>query len=219
MSVSTTKVDIINSLPGAIGFKNCDSVYTAVNQQLATLMGFSSTDAAIGKTDFEVKSDTAELAPHYINQDKVVMQTQTQQQHLDLGYYPNGEFRVHLSTKKVLQKNRLVVGTAYTCIRLQNHIVNKLFANSGRKKSAFYTIGGCYNNYSLNKRESQCLFFTMQGMSAKLIAKKLNLSTKTVEYYLHQIKNKFNCANKSTLIETAIELGFLFNIPNSMLYP
>lgn len=72
-----------------------------------------------------------------------------------------------------------------------------------------------YNHYHLTKHESFCLFYLVRGNTAKLIAKKMNISFRTVETYLENIKIKLNCKNKSELIEKAIEEGFLTTIPNA----
>jgi DNA-binding CsgD family transcriptional regulator len=52
----------------------------------------------------------------------------------------------------------------------------------------------------LLRREAQCLFFLMKGMSAKQTAYHLFLSQRTVETYLEQVRNKFNCRTKLELL-------------------
>ncbi len=47
----------------------------------------------------------------------------------------------------------------------------------------------------LTPREQQCLDLYLRGLSAKETAKTLDVSYRTVEYYLARIKKKFNCKN------------------------
>lgn len=63
-------------------------------------------------------------------------------------------------------------------------------------------------NIGLTKRQSQCLYHLVRGKTAKQIAKALNLSNRTVEFYLENIKDKFKCESRSDLIAKAIEMGF-----------
>lgn len=52
----------------------------------------------------------------------------------------------------------------------------------------------------LTAREKQCLELFMKGCSAKLTAKKLNISYRTVEYHLARIKKKFNSKNMREVV-------------------
>jgi DNA-binding CsgD family transcriptional regulator len=69
-------------------------------------------------------------------------------------------------------------------------------------------------NYpGLSKRQSQCLFHLLSGKSASAIGKKLNLSTRTIEAYLDDIKTKLNCHCKTDIFEKANTLGFMHILP------
>lgn len=58
----------------------------------------------------------------------------------------------------------------------------------------------------LSLREKECLKFYLQNETAKSIAERLNLSSRTVESYLENIKNKLDCYKKPELIKKAQEL-------------
>jgi DNA-binding CsgD family transcriptional regulator len=58
----------------------------------------------------------------------------------------------------------------------------------------------------LSPRESWCLALTLQGKSAGRIAKELEISLRTVEYYIENVKNKFGCNLKVELFERALQL-------------
>lgn len=53
---------------------------------------------------------------------------------------------------------------------------------------------------SFTKRELQCINRFLEGMTTKEIAKTLEISTRTVESHLVNIKLKSNCKNRTKLI-------------------
>jgi len=55
------------------------------------------------------------------------------------------------------------------------------------------------------KREKECLKCLVLGMTAKEIAKNLNISDRTVECYLGRIKIKTNCHSRSMLIRKILD--------------
>jgi DNA-binding CsgD family transcriptional regulator len=70
--------------------------------------------------------------------------------------------------------------------------------------------------YDLSPRQQECLFFIIRGKTAKMVAQELNISYKTVEIYIEQIKNKLNCSSKNDLIEKAMADGYMNIIPSSL---
>lgn len=60
----------------------------------------------------------------------------------------------------------------------------------------------------LSKREMDCAQYLVQGNTGREIAKKLFISTRTVETHLANLKDKLNCASKSELIATLLKHGF-----------
>ncbi len=53
----------------------------------------------------------------------------------------------------------------------------------------------------LSPRELECLFHLNNKKSINQIASLLNLSPRTVESYLHNVKLKFNCQNITQLVQ------------------
>lgn len=56
-------------------------------------------------------------------------------------------------------------------------------------------------------REALCLIYLARGESAKAIAKRMHVSPRTVETYIHHLKKKLRCNSRDQLIETAIKQG------------
>ncbi|WP_019215119.1 response regulator transcription factor [Legionella tunisiensis] len=58
----------------------------------------------------------------------------------------------------------------------------------------------------LTKRQMDCLYHLVKGMTIKQIANTLNLSPKTVEHYLDAVKVKLKCRNRAELITVALQM-------------
>lgn len=53
---------------------------------------------------------------------------------------------------------------------------------------------------NITNREKECLFYLTQGMTAKQVARKLNISPRTVEHLIDNMKRKFHCSTRAELI-------------------
>ena len=52
----------------------------------------------------------------------------------------------------------------------------------------------------LPAKQLACLHFLLEGLTGKQIATRMNLSVRTVEYYITILKRKFACQNKAELL-------------------
>ena len=52
----------------------------------------------------------------------------------------------------------------------------------------------------ISKQQQRCLFFLSEGMTMKEIGWELNISPRTVEFYLNLVKNKTGLRRRSELI-------------------
>jgi DNA-binding CsgD family transcriptional regulator len=90
---------------------------------------------------------------------------------------------------------------------LKNEFVEKdnisLFSEQ-IKCNKFY-LEGKYKHLSFTPREIECLKYFSLGKSMKEIAALTNLSPRTVETYLKQMKDKIGCNSKSQLIKIFYE--------------
>lgn len=80
-----------------------------------------------------------------------------------------------------------------------------------------YHIQNEYPKSELTKREAQCLFYLLRGKTQKQIGKIFNISHRTVEHFISNIKSKFGCTSKAELIDYAISKGYLNIILNQLL--
>lgn len=68
-----------------------------------------------------------------------------------------------------------------------------------------------FPSFALSSKELQCLLLTLRGRTASESSSILNISSKTVESYLGQVKKKLNCHRRSALFDKAYEMG-LFDL-------
>jgi DNA-binding CsgD family transcriptional regulator len=61
----------------------------------------------------------------------------------------------------------------------------------------------------LTEREAECLKHALFGRSYKHIGRTLGLSPRTVEFYISNMRVKFNCTNRYQLIEKVRSTDFL----------
>jgi len=62
-------------------------------------------------------------------------------------------------------------------------------------------LEGKYNNIYFTRREAECVVWLLRGKKISDIATILNISSRTVEYYLENIKAKVGCRTKFELID------------------
>lgn len=69
----------------------------------------------------------------------------------------------------------------------------------------------------LSVRETEVLYFFIRGQTMQRISDRLNISIKTVETHLANIKKKWRANDKPDLLAKAIAVGFLHCKPESLL--
>jgi len=61
------------------------------------------------------------------------------------------------------------------------------------------------NNLYLTKREAECIAYMINGATAKKTARMLDISFRTVQSHIYQVKEKLQCANKDELEKILID--------------
>ncbi len=70
-------------------------------------------------------------------------------------------------------------------------------------------LGQNYPNVYFTKRECQCMLLLLKGKTMKEAGVMLNLSARTVEYYVKNMKFKLECRTKSELIGAVLDSDFI----------
>ncbi|WP_322805130.1 helix-turn-helix transcriptional regulator [Vibrio alfacsensis] len=223
--VNTIEQSLLRQLPGCWGCKDKESVFRYVNQEYAELMGHSSPDECIGKTDFEMLSPTIECAQEFQRQDQHVIETGESLKILDIHPYPDGHWRAHIFTKTPWRDDTgNVLGTIFygreltdTAVIEVGYWVCRAIGVNPNKQSIFRFSNVKPEPDKLTCREQETLFLLLYGKKPQFIAQAMGISTKTVEGHVARLRAKFEANSKNELIDKAMEAGYGSIVPRSLL--
>lgn len=197
--------DLMNQ-PFSVWICDENSTNIMVNEDCADVCGYESPLDMIGTTAFDfLNKKQANIA---VNHDQNVLKSNSLGI-IDFDFIRNDDFQTQFLDFKLPLYNESdeIIGTFACGIDMKKENVAdsmaKLLSTGLLSINAKYSQ---FNNIYLSKREHQCLHYTIRGRSAKQIAKILDLSPRTIEEYIQNIKIKFNVTTKSELIEKAIDL-------------
>ena len=80
-------------------------------------------------------------------------------------------------------------------------------------------LGPKFPGVYLTHREHQCALQIMEGHTLKEIARTLELSPRTVEFYLKNIKNKLGCRTKYQMMRALLDTQWYQQILDTHLTP
>ncbi len=187
--------DILYNMPGFVYWKNRKSQYLGFNKNMVILSGLSR-EALWGKTDEELNWGVKE-AESFQKDDQEVIES--------------GGIKIteHQLPIKRVDGNNMVVRTEKSClIDERGHIVGVLGVAMDVTDEKL--IPKFVNHLNLfTPRESDVFNYIFLGLTSKKIAKRLELSHRTIEDYVERIKIKLDCTSKSEITETAIRLGIV----------
>lgn len=198
------------SLPYSVYLLDLNGSTLKMNDICATICGFSSPNNALGKTIFHVsKGNTAQdlLAncESVLKQESVKIFDEFNMRH-------DGRFLQFLSIKfpcydcKYQLKGLLGISIVLGEHPLANAITKLTDMGILPKTTNPQTQVIVLNlgNVVLTSREQECLEYTIKGFTAKEIAKKLQISPRTVEEYINQIKLKLDVSTKQQMIQKVL---------------
>lgn len=121
-----------------------------------------------------------------------------------------------------MSKNKITQGASMFWEQVLAEVLNKKNNNgflqnqeqSFKKPKCIknYFLGKKLKNLYLTKREAECMLLLLKGKTINGIAIILNLSPRTIEFYLKKMKIKLNCRTKFELIELIIHSDFNRNL-------
>lgn len=192
------------NLPICAYFDDPEIIVQNMNELNAEAGGFESVQNSLGKTLFDVF--TAKTAQIIVDNDKEVIRSQKIQIVEEEAYRKDDLFYQALSIKfPWYNSENKVVGLFGFSIMLGKQPLAESLALITKLgllnyKSDHILPGSTFCDSYLSKRESQCLHYYVQGKTAKEIGKALQLSPRTVENYIQNIKTKLNIWTKAELI-------------------
>jgi DNA-binding CsgD family transcriptional regulator len=216
-------IEIMEQLPGYIGWKDKNSHHLGCNKNLANILQLKNPNKIIGLLDTDFLGSTDEQSRFHRENDQLALTGKTVRCIHKSSLPYDGTF-FYFIKKPIIDDKNYIKGIIYHC----NEFINSDFiAQLYQQDIAFFSRDstlchykiGCENNiFSLSDREIECLFFTLRGMTAKQIGEKICLSKRTIEAYIENIKNKFGCHSKSELLIRAVKMGYMDIIPPRFLH-
>lgn len=205
-------IDILNQLSGNIGWKDSQLQHLGCNRNLADALQMKYSEDIVGLKDKDLPNQSEQdLQFHFDNDQHALLGKSVNVIHI----YQQSVFFI---TKKPLHdNNKDIIGVIYHCHKLQNSAFYLQLKQSDEKyfpgNHSHYKTRTTHNPFHLSQRENECMFHLLRGKTSKQIADILNLSKRTIDFYIENIKNKAGCRTKSELLITAIESGYTNIIP------
>ena len=104
-------------------------------------------------------------------------------------------------------KKRKATGQKTSLFSISDQEYEASYAEMEKKKLikigclARYSLGTKYGDVYFTRREAECMVWLLKGNTIMNIATILNLSPRTVEYYMRHMKAKIGCRTKFELID------------------
>lgn len=205
---------VYDQILGNVGWKDTQLRHLGCNANLAHALNLQNPEDIVGlkDSDFPILTEQ-DCLYHFQNDQHVLLGETVNTVHL----YKESAYAI---TKKPLNDaNNKIMGVIYHCQKIEKP--NFFFRLSRADKKCFPEIGSIrhykmrpeHNPFNFSKREMECIFYLLRGKTTKQTSEILNLSKRTVDYYIENIKNKAGCRTKSELLITAIESGYMEIIP------
>lgn len=205
--------------------QNNKCVYT--NDYTAKLFGYRDHESIININPYEMRCPAVESAEEFISQYNYVFKTEKSLSVFDVHTYADGMQHVYMTKKSPIKDpmTNQVTHVMTVCGEINSQFIGQIFAKLQKQNKIFekssannvsYYVGQLPCSEDLTNRQLEILYYLVQGYSQKEIAHAMQLSPRTVESYLENIKIKLNIYNRSQLIQYAINIGMLHYVPQSV---
>ncbi len=215
-----TVADILQ-LPFNASFSTPEVVIQRINMQAAATLDFISTEDAIGRNiSHVVQPKSAELIIQH-NQSAL---ERNQIQMFEEDIFRKDNLSLHrLSFYSPLYGNDEKIIGLFGCTIVIGHqpidislakLASLGFSDSFKRLNNHLLPGSYLCGVYFTKREKQILHYLVRGFTAKNIARTINLSVRTIEDYLGNMKNKLNVSTKGELISKVMDTLLPNNLNN-----
>ena len=196
LHLSGIMIEHLSALPCHVYWKDKKGFYLGYNDYGAERLGFKGEEIG-GHSDFEIfpRSVATEFTR---NDQKVILGKEKMFVHED-GVLKKGLLKVVFISYKmpVFDYNESLVGILGISFTRppKNH-----YSSTQLEQDFNYYPPVEQHNKALSKMENACMHHLCSGLTTKQIARRLNLSPRTVETYIERSKIKYNCQNKAELM-------------------
>lgn len=210
--------------------KDIDSSILLANTTAAKYLGYGSAEELMGKN---IKAenypcDTRELSSLFYQEDQEVLLNKTQSSFIFYTRFADNNWHMMYGTKTpVLDKDAKPIGIIDNYMDITNNpffnfshlLLNEQVVTTTQKlKRQFtYKLTDTIEELDITDRQLECLYFLLSGKNSAEIAETLQLSKRTIETHMENLKKKLNCKTKTSLIEFALHKGLLNYVPRKLL--
>lgn len=99
-------------------------------------------------------------------------------------------------------------------LRQQQSFPNKC-RQEPRELGCFY-LGDDFPGVYFTRREVECLIELSKGKTINKAAVALDISNRTVEFYVKKMREKLNCGSKPELLEKAADYGLVIKLADAL---
>lgn len=219
-----THKKLLNQMPGFVQLNDLDYKIAFVNQKVSNLIGFTDAENVSGIRYEEMKCNAAKDYYIFERQDKLVFSTEEKVSVFCYHWWKTWTLFIY-EKSPILNDQGEMIGsitygtdiTNYNLVDYSRFVLNlsKKFQQHDKKSFSYIIENGTTNKYKLSERQIGCLFFLLRGKTDKEIGNIFNLSPRTVESYIDEIKFKMGCVTRSQVIDKSFIEGLVNVIPKS----
>lgn len=218
---------ILNKLPGHMLITDKSHKIIWANQKALKSFGLQSIEKLTGKHYADLSYGVCEKSAAVEAYDKSIFTLRRKLSCLCYLEYADGWKLCICEKSPITDDKDEIIGlinyrtdiTNYALIDPSRFIFNGAdeFNENFSKQFSYHLEDETSNIYLLSERQLECLFFLLRGKSDKEIAKILNLSPRTVESYIQEVKFKMQCLTRAQIIEKSFSEGLLNSFPVSFI--
>ncbi len=218
----------INLFPGFFTIMTHKLKYLTVNKLALDLIGYKSEDQVSGTTYDNMPCKASESAAVFIKEDQRVLESNKPIKILSYQCFNGSDWKIMIAEKMpITNQMGEVIGVMGHFIDVSDLRLIDLgrflikhgakYLNKIQKYQFSYILEDTYQDLNLSDRQTECLFFLLRGKTVRLIAEILELSPRTIEGYIDEIKTKFGCRTQGEIIDKAIVNGYMNIIPKGLI--
>jgi DNA-binding CsgD family transcriptional regulator len=221
--------ELLKNLPASFYWKNKNGLYLDGNNYLKSKMAAHGVkiESSIGKTDHAIFSK--KIADEIINNDYEAMMKSTGIIKQERVMLSTGKEFIFLSSKKpfINEKGQVdgIIGTSIDITDCADQFIPDSFViptsnHDDQSASKRLPLSGKWQDIFLTFRQAQCAYLLCQGKISNEIANFLQISIRTAEDHIKQLKLKLGCFKKSVLIDillNEVKLAKIINFIDSRL--
>lgn len=220
-----TKFEFLEHIPGIYFVIDLNITYQATSKPALQMMDLNDVSSIINKTVFDLPNRISEAAELFIKYANKVFDTKSKVNAIQIFNNANGPIAILAEESPILDKTGRVQGAFLqaidiTSVFLKNYQSlydsNKKFINELDSPKQ-YILTPESSPLSLPLRQQEILALMIRGKTIEDIGKILGISPKTVEKHIYSLKENLNCNSKSQVIEKAIDSGFIWHLPETLL--